>query len=296
MTERYLIINADDYGMCHASNAAVEDLFDNGYITSTTLMAACPWAEEALQRAKRNPRMNVGLHLTLNSEWELYRWGPVSRTPVPSLLDGGGYFHRTVEPLLAQATADDVKTELQAQLDWMTSRGYTPTHMDNHMGSLYGLNGRSFLKEAFELCARHGFPFRLPRSPEGFGPVPPEVKETLPKVCAEADRLSIGIVDNLLSLHRRLTPKDSYETVKERYLGLIRGICPGISELYLHPALECAELRAICPAWQMRVWEHRLMKDDDVGRTIDNEGIKLTTWKDAPFQQRAIECSNVSAF
>lgn len=293
MTERYLIINADDYGMCQSGNAAVEDLFNNGYITSTTLMTPCPWAEDGLRRAKENKRMNVGLHLTTNSEWEFYRWGPVSRTPVPSLLDDGGYLFRAVAPLLAQATAEDIRTEIEAQLNWMAARGYRPTHLDNHMGSLYGLEGRSFLGEVFALCAPNGFSFRLPRSAETFGKVPPAVEATLSQVSAQADKLGIGILDNLLDFGRPLMPSDTYETVKERYLGIIRGIRPGINELYAHPALESNELKAACPAWQMRVWEHRLMKDDDVGKTIDKEGIKLTTWKEAPFRQRAKECSGV---
>lgn len=293
MTERYLIINADDYGMCQSGNAAVEDLFNNGYITSTTLMTPCPWAEDALRRAEGNQKMNVGLHLTLNSEWAYYRWGPVSRAPVPSLLDDGGYLFRAVAPLLLQAKAEDVKTEIAAQLDWMISRGYRPTHLDNHMGSLYGLEGQSFLAEVFALCAPNDFSFRLPRSAESLGPIPPQVSATLAQVCAQADHLGVGILDSLLDFGRPLTPRDTYETVKERYLGIIRGIGPGINELYAHPALESEELKAACPAWQMRVWEHKLLRDDDVGKTIDSEGIKLTTWKEAPFKQRAKECSGI---
>ena len=291
MNERYLIINADDYGMCHAANEAVEDLFNNGCITSTTLMTPCPWAEDALRRAESNGRMNVGLHLTLNSEWQAYRWGPVSRLPVPSLLDDGGYFHRAVAPLLLAARAEDVAAEIAAQLDWMMKRGYRPTHVDNHMGSLYGLEGQSFLPQVFALCAPHGFAFRLPRSAPAAGKVPPELASALSGLARQADSLGIGILDSLLDFGRPLQPSDTYETVKERYLSIVRGIGPGISELYVHPALESAELKAICPAWQKRVWEHRLMRDDDLKKTIDSEGIVLTTWKDAPFTQRARECS-----
>lgn len=293
MTERCLIINADDYGMCHAANEAVEDLFNNGFITSATLMTPCPWAEDALSRAVSNKRINVGLHLTLNSEWQSYRWGPVSRTPVPSLLDGGEYLFRAVAPLLRQARAEDVRAEIAAQLDWMVSRGFRPTHVDNHMGSLYGLEGQSFLAEVFALCAPHGFAFRLPRSAATFGPVPPQLEAALPEIARQADNLGIGILDSLLDFGRPLLASDTYETVKDRYLCIIRGIGTGINELYVQPALACSELKAICPAWQMRVWEHRLMRDPDVGRTIEREGIKLTTWKEAPFRQRARECSGI---
>lgn len=291
MNERCLIINADDYGMCHSANAAVEDLFNNGFITSATLMTPCPWAEDALLRAQGNARMRVGLHLTLNAEYPVYRWGPVSRAPVPTLTDERGYFPQSVPPLLLKAKREDVRAEIAAQLDWMSSRGFRPTHLDNHMGSLYGLMGPSYMDEVFALCAAHGFAFRLPRSPETFGHVPPALAVALSGLCAEADRLGIGVLDDLLDFGRPLESADTYETVKARYLDVIRNVRPGISELFMHPALDTAELRAICPAWQMRVWEHRFLCDGELGKTIEREGIRLTTWTDAPFRQRAKECS-----
>lgn len=285
--ERYLIINADDYGMCHSANAAVEDLFNNGFITSTTLMTPCPWAEDALRRAKNNKKMHVGLHLDLTSEWEFYRWGPVSRTPVPSLLDKRGYLPRECVELLKNATAEDVTTEINAQLDWMLSRDYRPTHVDNHMGSLYGLEGPSFLNEVFALCANNGFSFRLPRHSDSFGEdVPEELKNHLASIVSYAESLGIGLLDYLWNFGRGVTKADTYETVKERYLSIIRSMPEGVNELYVHPALESEELKAVYPGWQMRVWEHRLMRDDDLIKTIESEGIRLTTWIDAPLHKK----------
>lgn len=283
--ERYLIINADDYGSCLSSNQAVEHLFNEGFITSATLMTPCPWAEEALHRAKNNKKMRVGLHLTLNSEWEFYKWGPVCKAKlVTSLLDEDGYFYRDVPSLLKVAKADEVSAELEAQLNFMLKRDYRPTHIDNHMGSLYGLQGQSFIKEVFALCAQHGFNFRLPRSPETHGPIPDELKSSLSQIIDMADRLGIGILDNLSSHPYALTNNDTYETVRDYYLNLIRNSRPGITEIYLHPAKETEELKAICPDWQKRVWEYRLMLDDMVIKTIESEGIKLVGWTDAPFK------------
>ena len=85
--ERYLIINADDFGMCHAGNLAVFDLLQKGGITSATIMAPCPWAKEAAVFAAQHPEYAIGLHLTTTSEWSTYRWGPVSRGDVSSLVD-----------------------------------------------------------------------------------------------------------------------------------------------------------------------------------------------------------------
>ena len=285
--ERYLIINADDYGVCLSANQAVEHLFNEGFITSTTLMTPCPWAEEALNRAKNNQKMRVGLHLTFNAEWHLYKWGPVCRTkPVGSLLDEDGYFYSRVAPLLQTAQPEDITSEMEAQYDFMAKRGYPPTHADNHMGSVYGLEGRSFLKEAFAFCTKHGLNFRLPRSAENFGSLPEELKSSLEGIAAEADRMGIGILDDLFSHPFALTPSDTYETVRDYYLNRIRKIRPGITEMFLHPAKETEELKAICGGWQKRVWEYRLMLDDMVIKAIEAEGIKLVGWTDAPFRNR----------
>lgn len=285
--DRYLIINADDYGMCLSANQAVEHLFDEGFITSATLMTPCPWAEDAINRAKRNKKMRVGLHLTLNSEYKVYKWGPVCRTKVvESLVDENGYFFNNVEGFLNKAKEEDVDAEIRAQLDFMVKRGYRPTHVDNHMGSLYGLEGRSYLKEVFTLCTENGFNFRMPRNTETFGTIPEDIKNKVPEIVEEADSLGIGILDNLCSHPYGLTQNDSYDTVKDYYLNLMRNAKPGITEIFLHPAKESEELKAICGSWQKRVWEYKLMLDDDVIKTIETEGIKLVGWTNAPFKKK----------
>ena len=172
---------------------------------------------------------------------------------------------------------------MEAQLDFMVNRGYRPTHVDNHMGSVYGLEGQSFLEEVFDFCARNKFNFRIPRSTETFGPLPDELKNAVSEAAIAADYLGIGILDNLCSHPFALTSSDSYETVRDYYLGLIRNAPEGITEIYLHPAKETEELKTICPDVQKRVWEYRLMLDDIVIKTIEAEGINLVGWTDAPF-------------
>ncbi|HBG75737.1 polysaccharide deacetylase family protein [Eubacteriales bacterium mix99] len=283
--ERCLIINADDYGVSLSANQAVEHLFDEGFLTSATLMTPCPWATEALHRAKNNKKMRVGLHLTFNAEYPLYKWGPVCRNrTVGSLLDENGFFYDKVPPLLQTAKSEDITAEMEAQYEFMTRQGIRPTHMDNHMGSVYGLNGRPFLKETFAFCAKHHLNFRLPRSAKKFAGLPEELKDALSGIEAEVDGLGIGIPDDLFSHPNALTPNDTYETVRDYYLNRIRSIDPGITEMFLHPARETEELKAICGSWQKRVWEYRLMLDDTVFRAIESEGIRLVGWTDAPFK------------
>src|SRR5213596_4138686 len=96
----YLVIRSDDAGMSHSVNMALQRLMDTGLPLSVSVMFACPWYQETVEILKRHPEVAVGIHLTLNSEWKNYRWGPVSgAAAVPTLVDDEGYFFATSEAL-----------------------------------------------------------------------------------------------------------------------------------------------------------------------------------------------------
>lgn len=277
---KYLIINADDYGMSQSANEAVEALFEEGCITSTTLMTPCPWAEDAVARALANPKMRVGLHTTLNAEWGGYRWGPVARGAVPSLLDAAGYFPYDVPELLAKCTDADVETELNAQLDFLLARGLTPTYIDNHMGSVYGIDGRTLMPIVLRLCARGAYPFRLPRSTAYFGEVPPEAAAALASVVAACDALGVGTLDHLCTRHGELSERDGYDALKRAYLDLVAGLPEGVTEMYLHPAADSRELRAMTSCWFLRVWEYRFLRDPDFAAALEEHKVVRIGWED----------------
>src|SRR5215213_2755318 len=89
---RLLIINADDFGMCHAINEAILRSIKEGIVQSTSLMTPCPWALNAVQILKENPDISFAVHLTTISEMHNYRWSPLSpKEKVPSLVDENGY-------------------------------------------------------------------------------------------------------------------------------------------------------------------------------------------------------------
>lgn len=166
---RAIILNADDFGMCHAANTAIVDLLHAGRIDSATVMVPCSWSPEALAFAASRPDLDIGVHLVLTSEWSRYRWRPLTGTDT-SLVDAAGFFPMDVASVEQAASEEDVAVELAAQLQAALDAGVDVTHLDNHMGSVYGLvTGRDFLRPVFELAARHGLPFRLPRSMDGVG-------------------------------------------------------------------------------------------------------------------------------
>src|SRR5690349_8928548 len=135
---KLLIVHADDLGMAHSVNAATLKAFETGLVNSGSIMVPCPWLSEIAAFARANPQADLGLHLTLTSEWTSFRWGPVSsRDRVPSLLDKDGYFRLTESEAAAQADPKQVEMEIMAQIEKARALGIQPTHLDSHMGTLY---------------------------------------------------------------------------------------------------------------------------------------------------------------
>ncbi|HRY28578.1 MAG TPA: polysaccharide deacetylase family protein [Elusimicrobiota bacterium] len=131
----FLIIRADDFGMCHAVNRAIADAFSGGRITTASVMVPCPWFEEAAALCRRHPRWDVGVHLTLFSEWENYRWGPVlPPSRVSSLVAEDGRFFRSPKELFRRRPSPaEIEREFRAQIERARARGLRLTHLDFHM-------------------------------------------------------------------------------------------------------------------------------------------------------------------
>src|SRR6185369_5472 len=135
---KLLIVHADDLGMAHSVNVATMKAFEIGLINSGSIMVPCPWLSEIAAYARTNPQADLGLHLTLTSEWTSLRWGPVSsRDRVSSLLDKDGYFYLTETDAAAKADPKQVELEITAQIERARALGIQPTHLDSHMGTLY---------------------------------------------------------------------------------------------------------------------------------------------------------------
>ena len=151
---RLLIVNCDDLGISHAANVGVYESLRDGLATSATLMVPCPWARDA---AERYMGEDIGVHLTLNAEYERYRWGPI--TQAPSLLDGDGGFPRTIQDLWDHADLDEVRRECRAQIERAILWGFDVSHLDSHMGTLQ--LRPEFFDVYLELAVEFGLPLRL---------------------------------------------------------------------------------------------------------------------------------------
>lgn len=288
---RAIIINADDFGMCHAANTAIIDLLAAGLLDSTTVMVPCGWSPEALAFAASRTDLDIGVHLVLTSEWARYRWRPLTGTAT-SLVDAAGFFPADVGSVEKNASDADVAAEIAAQLQAALDAGVEVTHLDNHMGSVYGLvTGRDFLGPVLELAARHGLPFRLPRSMDGIGE-DPALQAKLDGAAAAADAVGVEILDRLWThpfelLGEGTAEEESYEQVRDGFIALLRAVPAGVTEIYLHPMVDDDELRAAVDfSAAKRGYELRLLSDPAVLQAIDDESLVRVSWRDLRDLQR----------
>src|SRR5438270_4991145 len=158
---KVVILHVDDAGMSFDSNEGATQALTKGVATSCSVMMPCPWVPQFVQFLKQHPQVDAGLHLTLTSEWNNYRWGPLAgKTIVPGLVDSTGSLWASVEDVVKHATADQVARELEAQWDRASAMGFVPTHFDSHMGTLFA--SPAFLQQYIRFGIKHHTPVMFP--------------------------------------------------------------------------------------------------------------------------------------
>jgi predicted glycoside hydrolase/deacetylase ChbG (UPF0249 family) len=262
---KLLIVNCDDLGSSRSANVAVYEALRNGVATSASMMTPCPWARDAAAQYRGE---DVGVHLTLNSEWETYRWGPL--TQAPSLLDGDGGFPRTIEDTWDHADLDEVRRELRAQVERAILWGFDVSHLDSHMGTLQ--LRADFFDVYVELAADFALPLRMGS----------ESAQRLVGFPYREVAAAEGIVfpDHLVFY----TGVGGRKPI-ERALFDLR---PGVTEVYLHPAVDTDELRSSHPDWAGRVEDHAFVcADPSFPDLIDRAGAILIGYRELKALQRA---------
>jgi hypothetical protein len=261
---KLLIINCDDLGSSRSANVAVYEALRDGLATSATLMVPCPWARDAAAQYRGE---DVGVHLTLNSEWETYRWGPITHSP--SLLDGDGGFPRTLDDIWDHADMEEVRKECRAQIERAIFWGFDVTHVDSHMGTLQ--LRPEFFDVYLETAIEFGLPMRMPGgSAEGLLGFPCR------RLAAEE-----GIVFTDHFVYTNVGSRRAFE----RTLFDLR---PGVTEVYFHPAVDTDELRASHPDWANRVEDHAALCSDPALRDlVERAGAHLVSYRQLRELQRA---------
>lgn len=242
-TDRVAVVHCDDIGMCHAANEGAFEALANGPATCGSIMVPCPWFEEAAAQARANPGLDLGVHLTLNSEWEHYRWGPVApRDRVPSLLDAQGMLPRTTLEVVQRAKPEEVELELRAQIEKALAAGVDVTHLDSHMGTVlfppfigvYAALACEYRLPAFAVrpdpatLAERG----MAGAAKIFAPAVERLEQAGAPVLDGFDADSLGFAPGEGAAHNA------------RRLAAMK---PGVTYLICHPAKGGEELSAVCP-------------------------------------------------
>jgi chitin disaccharide deacetylase len=274
---KVIIFHADDMGMADEANEATFFLLENNFIQSAAAMAPCPAYEDAINWAIDNPLTDVGIHLTLTSEWRTHRWSTVADpADVPGLSDPDGYMWKSVQEVVMNATPEEVERELRAQIEKTLAMGYRPDHMDTHMGTVYGSN--EFTEVYLRLAEEYSIPAMV-------------IDFSDPEVVEQYKQAGYPVTDQLLEMLEEYSlPKldyfssvpggGSYEEMRENFFNLIRSLKPGLTEIIFHPQFESEYGKTITGSWQQRAWEVDLFADPEVHSFFKDQELIFTNWRE----------------
>lgn len=265
---KLVILHTDDLGMSHAVNAASIQALETGPVNSASIMVPPPWFPEIAAWARRHPEADLGLHLTLTSEWTTFRWGPVSsRDRVPSLLDETGYLHITEDVAAARMNPSEAETEIRAQIERARAFGIRFTHFDSHMRTLLQK------PELLEILLRVGRDYKVPVG------VWREIAQR--PDFAPLFREDDVVIDWLETIGPDVAP----DKWAEYYANVIRNLKPGVTEIVVHTGYDHPEMRGATDdhpnwgsAWRQR--EYDVLTSDAFRALLQEQGVKMITYRE----------------
>src|SRR5215467_8354671 len=265
---KLLIVHADDLAVAHSVDAASFDALDKGGVTSASIMVPCPWLKEVAAYAQDHPNADLGLHLTLTSEWKIYRWAPVeSKDKVASLLDPSGYLWPETGPAVQNLKANEAEREIRAQVELAIAAGIHPTHLDSHMGVLFA---RPDLFAAYVKVAHdYHLPFLAARVADE--------RAKLLSLLSEKD----PVVDSIVMAN----PTINAGQWRASYGSAVKNLKPGLSEMIVHLGHDDPELQAVTvdhpdfgSAWRQR--DYDFVTSADFKQMLEENHIVLVKWRD----------------
>jgi chitin disaccharide deacetylase len=274
---KLLIVHADDIGLSQSVNGATLEAFSSGGITSGSMMVPCPWFNDFAHSYQSHPDLDVGIHITLTSEWDLYKFGGVlPSTEIPSLVNEQGYFYPTTEEVGLHADPREAELEIRAQIDRAIAAGIRPTHLDTHMGSV--LATPELIQIYFKLGMEYGIPVFVPRM----------LLLGVPEAQQELIKKEFVLVDQYFMLNLE-SPDASWE---EAYREILDRVGPGLNVLIVHLAHDNAEMQAITvnhPAFGSTWREKDLnyVQSQTYRDLLEKNHIQLVTWKEVGAANRS---------
>ncbi len=267
---KLLIIHADDIGVTHSENKATILAMKLGMVNSGSIMMPCPWVGEIAAFAKERPEADLGLHLTLTSEWEWMKWGPVaSKNKVPSLVNSQGFFYDNCQTFGQKAKPAEVEIELRAQIEKAFSMGINPSHFDTHMGCLV-FNS----PEVFEVYLKLGREYKIPVMVDRF----------FLKASSQQFRDKMKPGDLIVEKTYTAEPKDFESGMAAYYEKVLTNLTTGVQVLLIHTAFDDAEMQALSvnhPEWgaAWRQADFDFFTSDKCRQLLKDNNIQLLTWR-----------------
>jgi predicted glycoside hydrolase/deacetylase ChbG (UPF0249 family) len=274
-SDRLVIIHTDDIGMCHASIQAYSELLGFGIISSGATMVPCSWFPQVALYCRQNSKADMGVHLTLTSEWNTYRWSPISTHHTNSgMIDAEGYFYRRSEDTQSFGDPEAVQLEITAQYNRAISAGIAVTHVDTHMATVAH---PKFVNGYIQLAIQNRLPFLFPRTDEA-GFLQLGMDQATASIAANfvgiLEEQGIPLVDHATGLDLD-KPSNRLEQAKMA----MSNLPIGITHFIIHPSTETPELMSITPDWKSRVADYQTFKNDKLRDHIKNEGIYVIGYK-----------------
>jgi predicted glycoside hydrolase/deacetylase ChbG (UPF0249 family) len=256
---RAVIISCDDLGSCHAANMGVFESMRRGLATCASLMVPAPWARHAALMVEATD--DIGVHLTLNAEHEVYRWGPL--THAPSLVSGDGGFPRSIDDLWEHADPDEVRRECRTQIERALAWGVDVTHLAPHLTAI--TLRPEFFDVYLELAIDFALPIRLPST-----------------ITAE----QAGFPFRELAREDGVVFPDHFDHdwrpgSRDRLFSALSTLQPGVTEIHVQPAIDTPEVRALGAVAEGWIDDRHLMVDDaEVAAALRDTGATLIGYRD----------------
>jgi chitin disaccharide deacetylase len=297
---RVLILHVDDAGMSWDSNEGAIKSTQQGVANSMSVMMPCPWVPAIVQFLKEHPTVDAGLHLTLTSEWDSYRWGPLAGKPaVPGLVDSAGALWPTVEDVVKHASADEVYKEIAAQLERARIAGFEPTHLDSHMGTLFATP--DFMQRYIKLGVENKIPVMIPGGHNSLlqtdPSITPEIQAGLLQVGQLLWSSGLPVLDDLHNLSygwkypegKNVSDAQIQKFATSKYIETIKQLKPGLAMVIMHCTSPSPVFEHISGSGKTRKGDMLAMTDPAFKKFLEQEGIILTTWREVMKRRASIK-------
>lgn len=298
--KKVLIVHVDDVGMSYESNQGAIKAITEGVATSLSVMMPCGWVPGFVHYLKENPKTDAGLHLTMTSEWKDYRWGPLAgKNQVKGLVDSEGAMWRGVAEVVKNASPDEVEKEIRAQLDRARTMGFTPTHLDSHMGTLFATP--EFLQRYLKVGMEEKIPVMFPGGHNSVVQVQEKIiADQLAMTQMVGKQLwdaGLPVLDDLEnSSYGWKGPESGDKSEKalqkyktQKYIEAIKNIKPGLTMVIMHCTIHSEIFPKISDSFPTREGDFLAMIDPELRKYIEKEGIILTTWREAMERRQKVK-------